>query len=114
VVRGTAAAVACAATVALAAAAHAAAAPIKHCGNYGYRESTGRVGWGMSEVSGAGIFNVTTRKVGCKTARRFVRRYRGTDTYFPKWRCRETNEYESSDVRCVASRGRVIHWQSGA
>jgi hypothetical protein len=68
----------------------------------------------VRDVSGAGIYNVTTRKVPCSVTRPFVRRYRGTDSYYPRWRCRETNDYEYSDVRCTASGGRVIHWQSGA
>ena len=91
----------------------ASAAPIVECGNYG-ATSSGRVGWTYGEIEGAGIYNVTTRNVGCSTARRFVRRYRGTDTYYPTWRCREVNDYEFSDIRCTASRGRVIHWQTGA
>jgi hypothetical protein len=89
------------------------ASPIIECGNYG-ASASGRVGWTDGDIEGAGIYNVTTRNVGCATARRFVRRYRGTDTYYPTWRCREVNDYEFSDVRCAASRGRVIHWQTGA
>jgi hypothetical protein len=71
--------------------------------------------WTYRQVSGATpAYNLTTRNVGCGTARRFALRYRGTDTYFPAWRCRESNDYEFSDVRCTASRGRVIHWQAGS
>ncbi len=91
----------------------ASAAPVRECGNWG-DHGDGSMRWGMSDISGAGIFNVTTRKVSCRKARRFVRRYRGTDTYFPTWKCREVNEYEFSDTRCTASRGRVIHWQAGS
>jgi Ni/Co efflux regulator RcnB len=94
-------------------AAPAQAARIIECGNWGATES-GRSGWTYEEIVGARIYNVTTRKVGCSKARRFVRRYRGTDTYFPTWRCREFNDYELSDIRCTASGGRVIHWQTGA
>ena len=36
------------------------------------------------------------------------------DTSVPAWPCRESNEYELSDVRSTASRGRVIHWQAGS
>jgi hypothetical protein len=96
---------------ALATPAHA--APIVECGNYGATAS-GRVGWTYADIEGAGIYNVTTRNVRCSSARGFVRRYRGTDTYYPTWRCREVNDYEFSDIRCTASRGRVIHWQTGA
>jgi hypothetical protein len=104
-----------AASLALAAAAAPAhAGGITECGSWGYNERTGRSGWTYGEISGAGIYNVTTRNVSCSTARRFVRRYRGTDTYYPTWRCKEFNDYEFSDTRCTASRGRVIHWQAGA
>ncbi len=93
-----------------------AAAPIRECGNYGWPE--GYEGsepiWTYEQLDGAGIFNVTTRRVACRKARRFVLRYRGTDTYFPTWNCREINRYEFSDVRCTARRGRVIRWQTGA
>jgi hypothetical protein len=90
------------------------ASGIRECGNYGYREATGTSGWGMSPIDGAGTYNLTTRRVTCPTARRFVLRYRGTDSHYPTWRCREVNDYEFSDVRCSASGGRVIHWQAGA
>ena len=59
-------------------------------------------------------YNLTTRRVSCRRARRFALRYRGTDTYFPRWNCREVNKYEWSDVRCTASGGRVIRWQAGS
>jgi hypothetical protein len=88
------------------------AAPIRECGNYG--DHYWGWGWGYSRISGAGIYNLTTRRVRCHDARWFALHYRGTDWRWPKWRCREHNAYEFSDVRCVASRGRVIHWQSGS
>jgi hypothetical protein len=90
-----------------------AAARVRECGNKGVHRN-GRYGWGNGPISGAGTYNLTTRHVSCRRARRFVNRYRGTDTYYPTWDCRERNAYESSDVRCTASRGRVIRWQSGA
>lgn len=101
------------ALVALTLATGAAASGINECGNWGVH-ANGRVGWGMGPIQGAGIFNVTTRRVGCRTARRFVRRYKGTDSGYPRWRCHEINDYESSDVRCTAAGGRVIRWQSGS
>lgn len=97
----------------LAASAGAASGRVIECGNWG-DHGDGRMRWGMSDIYGAGIYNVTTRRVSCRTARRFVRRYRGTDTYFPKWDCREINRFEFSDVRCTASGSRVIRWQAGA
>jgi hypothetical protein len=90
----------------------AAAAAITECGNWG-DHGDGRMRWGYSDVRGFGIYNLTTRRVACRTARRFARRYNGTDTYYPTWHCREVNDYELSDIRCTASRGRVIHWRTG-
>lgn len=90
-----------------------AAAAVNECGNWG-DHGDGQLRWGMSSVRGFGIYNLTTRRVGCSTARRFARRYKGTDSSYPTWRCRETSEYESSDVRCTRSGGRVIRWQSGS
>ena len=91
----------------------ASAAGIRECGNYG-DHGDGKSRWGMSDIRGAGLYNLTTRNVSCSTARRFARRYKGTDTGYPTWRCREVSEYESYDVRCTASRGRVIRWQGGS
>jgi hypothetical protein len=97
-------------TVALAAAS-ASAAPVRECGTY----DLNTMRWTFRPSRGAvNVANLTTRNVSCTTARRFARRYRGTDTYFPTWRCREVQEYESFDVRCTASRGRVIRWQGGS
>jgi hypothetical protein len=92
-----------------------AAAPVRDCGNYGYTADGAGPMWTYRQISGATpAYNLTTRNVACGTARRFALRYRGTDSYFPAWRCRETNDYEFSDVRCTASRGRAIHWQAGS
>jgi hypothetical protein len=41
-----------------------------------------------------------------------MKHYRGTDSYFPRWTCREINQYESADVRCVSG-VRVIRWVGG-
>ncbi len=101
------------ATIALAAAPAVGAAPIRECGNWG-DHGDGRMRWGTSDIHGAGIFNVTTRGVSCRVARRFVRRYRGPSTHAPTWRCREHTRHELSDVRCTASQGRVIRWQAGS
>ena len=100
-------------TVSLMLPAPAAASRIIECGNYGWRDSTGTVGWGMSPVDGAGLFNLTTRRVSCRKARRFARRYR-QGSFVPGWRCTENLAYEYGDYRCTASRGRVIRWQLGA
>jgi len=80
----------------------------------GYRSSTGTSDWRMSSVEGAGIFNVTTRRAGCTTARRVSRKAYLGNTY-RGWRCRYVARgYESADIRCTRSRGRVVRWQSGA
>lgn len=93
----------------------ASAAPIRECGNYGYTEDGRGPLWTYEDVSGASpAYNLTTRRVACRTARRFALRYRGTDSYYPRWKCREVNRYEWSDVRCTASGGRVIRWQAGS
>lgn len=91
----------------------ASAGAVRECGSWGDHGDS-QLRWGMSPVRGFGIYNVTTRNVGCSTARRFARRYKGTDSYYPTWKCRETNEYESSEVRCTRSGGRVIRWQTGS
>jgi hypothetical protein len=56
--------------------------------------------------------HLTTRNVPCWFARPFMKHYRGTDSYFPRWTCREINQYESADVRCVSGL-RVIRWVGG-
>jgi hypothetical protein len=93
----------------------ASASSIRECGNYGFTEDGDGPLWTYRQVAGATpAYNLTTRRVSCRRARRFALRYRGTDTYFPRWNCREVNKYEWSDIRCTASRGRVIHWQAGS
>ena len=95
-------------------AAPAQARRISECGTYTVKPN-GRVGWTFHPGPGAtGVGNLTTRGLSCRAARRFALGYRGTDTYFPRWRCREVSTYESVDVRCTASRDRVIHWQGGS
>src|SRR3954453_10314265 len=75
-----------------------AAAPVRECGNYGYTARGDGPRWTFRQISGASpAYNLTTRNVACRAARRFALRYRGTDTYFPAWRCREVNDYELSD-----------------
>ena len=46
------------------------AAPIRECGNHVWVDDLHRVAWVMDidRISGAGTFNVTSRKVGCKVA----------------------------------------------
>jgi hypothetical protein len=91
----------------------AASAAVVECGNYG-ADDYGDVGWTYGEISGAGIFNVTTRRVGCRTARKFVLSWNGNGRY-RGYRCRYVSQaYEFADIRCTASRGRVIRWQTGA
>jgi hypothetical protein len=74
--------------------------------------------WTYEPISGAGTFNVTSRAVGCATARRVVRRtkYVRSGPRGPAgWRCGYVREaYEFVDIRCTATGGRVVRWQSGA
>jgi hypothetical protein len=88
--------------------AHAAShSRIIECGNH----SLGYGHWTYGNLpSGGYLVNLTTRHVGCRYARPFAlhgRRHAG-------WRCHGTTlGIEYVDVRCTASRGRVIHWQTG-
>jgi hypothetical protein len=83
---------------------------IKECGNYSY--DYGRWTNGGTGV-GAAIVNVTTRQVQCRAARRFVmHEQRNRRKYYRGFTCRRKSwSAEGEDVRCTASRGRVIHWQ---
>jgi hypothetical protein len=84
-------------------AAEAGAAPIRECGQLAHRYA----------------FNITTRNVGCTEARRVVRRWNrtvaqsGGDGRVRELFCdyRDTG-YEAGDIRCTASRGRVVRWQT--
>jgi hypothetical protein len=67
--------------------------------------------WTSTPQAGFG-YHLTTRGVACSFARSFSRRYRGTDTFYPTWTCREINQYESFDIRCVSGQ-RVIRWVGG-
>jgi hypothetical protein len=76
----------------------AAAAPIRECGQLAHRHA----------------FNITTRAVGCREARRVVRRWnntvaqRGGDGRVRGLYCRYRDiGYESGDIRCTGSGGRV-------
>jgi hypothetical protein len=93
------------------------AATIRECGNYGWITDEGTTGWTYGEVDGAGIFNVTTRKVSCRYARRFVRSWDGQvgGRRHRRFRCRYVSQaYEYADVRCTRRSGKVIRWQTGA
>jgi hypothetical protein len=88
-----------------------AAAPIRECGDAG-RLYTGRVQ----------VYNVTSRVVGCRFARRFARSqilYGGPacreDRWctYRGWTCRHVAYRDESDIRCTKSGGRVVRWQYG-
>jgi len=91
------------------------ATPIRECGNFdGFR-------WSYEQVRGAGIFNVTTRRVWCTVARRVARRAyntyeRGDRVWrWRGWRCRRIKTgYESADTRCTKRRVHVVRWQAGS
>ena len=65
-------------------------------------------------------YNITTRKAACWMAREVIRQWgdsvaqEGGDGYVDDFYCNYKNVgYESGDIRCKASRGRVVHWQTG-
>lgn len=76
------------------------AASIRECGEYHSQHAT----------------NVTTRKVSCKTARRVIRTWNRTQRSRVRgFRCRYRDlAHELGDIRCTASRGRVVRWQTFA
>lgn len=84
-------------------------------------------GWTMGKARGAGRWNLTTRKVQCPQARGFVDnvkygrpfrkgvRWTARTRYWGTYHCTYLDlGYEYADIRCTASRGRVLHWQEGA
>jgi hypothetical protein len=87
------------------------AAPIRECGDY-------------APGGGFGVYNITTRVTPCRIARRMARRFYHGDWDIPRdsrpfrrgsYTCRNRNiAIEEADLRCTASRGRVVHWQHGA
>ncbi len=100
----------------LIAAVPASAAPIVECGNHGWIDARGEVGWSMdaAAISGAGTFNVTSRAIGCREARRVsLHSYPGNG--YGGWRCRYIDRaHEYADVRCTKAGGRVVRWQTAA
>jgi hypothetical protein len=84
-------------------------------------------GWTLHPQGGAGRYNLTTRNVQCTPAQMFVtnmkypRRWhkgvtwRARTRYWGTYRCKLLRVgYEFADIRCTASRGRVLRWQEGA
>ena len=81
------------------------AAPIRECGQLTHRHA----------------FNITTRNVSCREARRVVRRWnhtvarRGGTGRVRGLYCRYRDTgYEAGDIRCTGSRRRVVRWQTGS
>lgn len=81
------------------------AAPIRECGDLPSRFA----------------YNITTRKAACWKAREVIRRWNnsvareGGDGYVGAYYCNyKSIGYEAGDIRCTASRGRVVHWQTGS
>ena len=88
--------------------ASAAADRIIECGSHVF----GEPGW-HRHVIGAGIWNLTTRRVSCSYARPFALHWNG-ERHYRGFTCRhKVLGIEYDDVRCVSGR-RVIHWQFGA
>ena len=76
-----------------------AAAPIKKCGN----------------LPSQAAYDITSKSITCKEAKRVVRGWNGRGNVTVRGlacRYRDTG-YESGDIRCAGSRGRVVHWQTG-
>lgn len=107
-----------AALASLVIAAPASARP-RACGNYGWIEALGHVGWTSGPIDGAGIFNVTARGARCPVARRVVfGANRNASPHgrwtFKSWQCRNLRTgYEYAKVRCT-SHGRAVQWETGA
>lgn len=61
------------------------------------------------------VYNLTSRAVSCAEARRIARRWRGAGgtERVGRFTCRfrETG-YEAGDIRCTATRRRVVRWQT--
>ena len=78
-----------------------AAAPIKECGNYSVEKDR----WTDGAVTGAGIFNLTTRNVTCRYARNIVTSANGMATF----NCNTLDEaYEYADIRCTGWQGHPL------
>jgi hypothetical protein len=94
------------------------------------RAARSRAAASIRECGGAGtlyngqvrVYNVTSRVVSCRFARRFARRqilYGGPacreDRWctYQGWRCRHIAYRAESDIRCSKSGGRVVRWQYG-
>jgi hypothetical protein len=108
-----------AATAALAAPTAAAAkSPVRHCGNYG-DDGDGHVRWTSHKITGAGTYDVDTRRARCVTGRRVAlssyQTYpgRGKTWRYGSWSChilKATDEVQ--ETRCTKRGGYVVHWQS--
>jgi hypothetical protein len=66
-------------------------------------------------------YNITTRRAACWKAREGIRRWgnsvagRGGDGYVGAYYCNyKSIGYEAGDIRCTASGGRVVHWQTAS
>jgi hypothetical protein len=96
----------------------AVAAPVNECGNFDGSRFT------FEDLQGAGVQNITTRVVGCRTAHRLVRRYYNHyEDYCGNsgrcsirgWSClRRSLGVEYADVRCARRSGQVVRFQYGA
>lgn len=88
---------------------------IHKCGNLFY--SDGETAWSYEPVDGAGIFDVTTSRVPCRSARKLVAK---APTDRLRWRygaftCRTADQaHEYIAVRCAATGRRVVRWEAGA
>ena len=90
----------------------------RNCGNFDGRR------WTSLRIDGAGIFGVTALGTDCRFARwlslnafRDLRRWpaRGGRWRVRAWTCRMVDSgYEYGAIRCRATAGRVVAWETGA
>jgi hypothetical protein len=94
------------------------------CGNYGFPR--GHQGdkpiFTQREIFGAGVFDITTQRTRCRTARRMVRRFWNGQWGQCSPTCRRGG-YTCRDrqlgdeffrMRCTASRNRLVRFEFGA
>jgi hypothetical protein len=108
-----------AATAALSVSTAAAAQhPVRKCGNYG-ADKDGHVRWTTDKITGAGTYNVQTRRLLCTPGRRVaLNAYKTYPGKGKTWRygrmgCRILKRSdELQETRCTKKGGYVVHWQS--
>lgn len=67
------------------------------------------------DIAAEFAYNITSRAVSCRKARRVVRAWNGRGNVTIRGlACRYRDiGHEAGDIRCTGSRGRVVRWQTG-